>query len=70
MGLTVQSGRVFAFVQTTLPSYSYSQYQLTGVTSGTWYKFALDASVTSAAIYMNDVKLVGVSQANIPASAP
>jgi hypothetical protein len=69
MGLTVQGGRVFVFVQAILPSYSYSQYQLTGVTSGTWYKFALDASATSAAVYMNDVKLVGVSQASIPASA-
>ena len=57
MGLSVQSGNVYVFVEDKLPSYSYSQYQLTGVTPGTWYKFALDASATSAAIYLNDQKL-------------
>ena len=35
MGLSVQSGNVYVFVEDKLPSYSYSQYQLTGVTPGT-----------------------------------
>jgi hypothetical protein len=69
MGIFVQSGKVFVFVEDKLPSYSYSQYQLTGVTPGTWYKFALDASATSATLYVNDQKLGGISQANIPATA-
>ena len=69
MGLSVQSGKVFVFVQTKLPSYSYSQYELTGITPGTWYKFALDASATSATIYMYNQKLTSISQTNIPATA-
>ena len=69
MGISVQSGRVFVFVQTILPSYSYSQYELTGVTPSNWYKFALDASSTSAAIYLNNQEVTSISQSNIPASA-
>jgi hypothetical protein len=69
MGLSVQSGVVYAFVQTSLPSYSYSQYRLAGITAGTWTKLALDASATSAKIYVNDVQVASVSQANIPATA-
>ena len=52
-----------------LPSYSYSQYELTGFTSGTWVKFALDVSATSAAIYMYNQKLTSISQTNIPVTA-
>jgi hypothetical protein len=66
MGLSVQSGNVFIFVQTSLPSYSYRQYQLTGIIPGTWNKFALDASATSATIYLNDQQLTSLSQTNIP----
>ena len=69
MGISAQSGRVFVFVEDKLPSYVYAQYQLTGITPGSWYKFALDASATSATIYMNDQKLTSISQANIPATA-
>jgi hypothetical protein len=69
MGISVQSGRLFVFVQDILPSYSYSQYELTGVTPSNWYKFALDASSTSAAIYVNSQKLTSISQTNIPATA-
>ena len=43
MGISVQSGKLFVFVQTILPSYSYSQYELTNLFPGTWNKFALDA---------------------------
>ena len=69
MGISVQEGRVFAYVQSVLPSYAYSQYELTGITSGTWTKFALDVSATSAAIYMYNQKLTSISQTNIPAAA-
>jgi len=68
MGISVQSGRIYLFVQTILPSYSYNQYELTGFTPGTWYKFALDASATSAAVYLNDKQVASVTQANIPAT--
>jgi hypothetical protein len=69
MGISVQSGRVFAFVQSILPSYAYGQYELTGFTSGTWVKFGLDVSATSATIYMYNQKLTSISQPNIPAAA-
>ena len=69
MGLSVQSGKVYLFVDDALPSYSYSQTQLSSLTPGTWYEFALDASATSATIYMNGAKLVSISQTNIPATA-
>ena len=69
MGISVQSGRVFAFVQSILPSYSYSQYELTGFTSGTWVKFALGVSATSATIYMYNQKLTSISQTAIPVTA-
>ena len=66
MGISVQEGRVFAFVESMLPSYSYSQYELTSFTSGTWVKFALDVSATSATIYMYNQKLTSISQTAIP----
>jgi peptidoglycan/xylan/chitin deacetylase (PgdA/CDA1 family) len=69
MGISVQSGSVFVFAQTILPSYSYRQYQLTGITPGTWIKFALDASATSASIYLNGQQLTSLSQTNIPSTA-
>jgi hypothetical protein len=69
MGISVQSGRVFVFVQTILPSYSYSQYELTGFfTPGTWNKFALDVSPTSATIYVNNHQVTSLTQKNIPAT--
>ena len=69
MGISVQSGRVVVFVLTLLPIYSYRQYELTGVTPSNWYKFALDASSTSAAIYVNNQEVTSISQSNIPATA-
>jgi hypothetical protein len=69
MGISVQSGSVFAFVQTILPSYSYSQTQITSLNPGTWYNLALDVSANSATIYLNGQLLTSLSQANIPATA-
>jgi hypothetical protein len=71
MGLSVQSGNLYAFVQTYLPSYSYSQYLLNGPTQtslfpGGWVKFQLEVSATSATIYMGDLKLASVLQTSIP----
>ena len=69
MGLSVQSGKLFAYLQTNLPSYSYSQYPLLGLLPETWYKFALDASETSATIYLDGQQLADTSLPNIPATA-
>ena len=69
MGLSVQSGKLFAYVQTNLPSYSYSQYPLLGLLPETWYKFALDASETSATVYLDGQQLADTSLPNIPATA-
>ena len=68
MGISAQSGSAYIFVQTMLPSYSYRQYQLTGITPGTWNKFALDSSATSVTIYVNNQDVTSISQTNIPAT--
>ena len=69
MGVSVQSGKIYVFVQTTLPTSGYGQYQLTGLSPGTWNKFALDVSATSATIYLNGQQLTAISQSNIPSTA-
>jgi len=68
MGISAQSGSAYIFVQTMLPSYSYRQYQLTGITPGTWNKLALDSSATSVTIYVNNQDVTSISQTNIPAT--
>ena len=69
LGISVQGGRAYLFVEDKLPSNSYAQYPLSGVVPGTWYSFALDASASSASIFVNGAQVAGVSQPNIPATA-
>jgi outer membrane protein assembly factor BamB len=65
MGISWDS-KVCVFVEEYLPSYNYSQYVLTNFYPGTWYRFSLIVSSTSATIYVNGNQVANIAQNNIP----